>query len=79
MRYKQMDTNMTFAEIDLLNSIEHNSAITRLNHINTVIDWSRIDKHLMKQRALPRFPPGSFIDYFTRDLTAMETADFPWW
>jgi IS5 family transposase len=59
MGYKQMDTNMSFAEIDLLNSIEHNRAITRLNHINTVIDWSRIDKHLMKHYRVGKSAEGA--------------------
>jgi len=59
MGYKQMNKNMTFAEIDLLASLEHNRAITRLNHINTAIDWSRIDHLLLKHYTVGKNSEGA--------------------
>ncbi len=59
MGYKHMDQHLTFAEIDLLNSLEHNRAITRLNHINMVIDWSRIDRLLLKHYCVGKSNEGA--------------------
>ena len=41
MGYKQIDQNMTFAEVSLLRSMEHNRSLKRLEKINQVINWSR--------------------------------------
>jgi len=59
MGYKHMDQHLTFAEIDLLNSLEHNRAINRLNHINMVIDWSRIDRLLLKHYCVGKSNQGA--------------------
>ena len=43
MGYKQIDQNMTFAEVSLLQSMEHNRSLKRLEKINQVINWSQVD------------------------------------
>ena len=38
-----MKTNLTFAYISIFNSMEKNRAIQRMEEINRVVDWSRIE------------------------------------
>jgi transposase, IS5 family len=47
MVYKRIDQNMTFAEVSLLKSMEHNRSLKRLEKINQVIDWSQVEEILM--------------------------------
>ena len=47
MGYKQIDRNMTFAEVSLLKSMEHNRSLKRLENINQVINWSQVEEILM--------------------------------
>ena len=47
MGYKQIDKNMTFAEVSLLKSMEHNRSLKRLEKINQVINWSQVEEILM--------------------------------
>jgi IS5 family transposase len=47
MGYKQMNRNMTFAEVSLLSSMEHNRSLKRLEKINQVIDWTKVNDILM--------------------------------
>ena len=47
MGYKQIEPNMTFAEVSLLRSMEHNRNLKRLEKINQVINWSKVDDILM--------------------------------
>jgi IS5 family transposase len=47
MGYKQIDRNMTFAEVSLLKSMEHNRSLKRLEKINQVINWSKVEEILM--------------------------------
>src|SRR5450756_2991182 len=42
MGYKKIDRNMTFAEVSLLKSMEHNRSLKRLEKINQVINLSLI-------------------------------------
>jgi IS5 family transposase len=48
MGYKKMDWNMTFAEIDLMTSMEHNRSLKMMEKINNIIDWSEIEAILLK-------------------------------
>lgn len=48
MGYKQMDRNMTFAEVDLMTSMEHNRSLRMMEKINNIIDWSEIETVLLK-------------------------------
>ena len=47
MGYKQIDRNMTFAEVSLLKSMEHNRSLKRLEKINSVINWSQVEEILL--------------------------------
>jgi transposase, IS5 family len=47
MGYKQIEPNMTFAEVSLLKSMEHNRSLKRLEKINQIINWSQVDEILM--------------------------------
>jgi IS5 family transposase len=48
-----MESNLTFTDISLFSSLEHNRAITRMEQINTIVDWSRIENLIMR-----RYPVG---------------------
>ena len=48
MGFKNMKPNFTFADISLFNSMEKNRAIKRMEEINRVVDWSRIENMLLK-------------------------------
>jgi len=43
MGFKKMQTNFTFTDISLFSSLEKNRAIKRMEQINAIIDWSRIE------------------------------------
>jgi hypothetical protein len=47
MGYKQIEQNMTFAEVSLISSMEHNRSLKRLGKINQLINWSKVDEILM--------------------------------
>jgi predicted MarR family transcription regulator len=47
MGYKQIEPNMTSAEVSLLKSMEHNRSLKRLEKINQVINWSKVEDILM--------------------------------
>lgn len=47
MGYKQVEPNMTFAEISLTKSMENNRSLKRLEKIEQVIDWSNINDMLL--------------------------------
>lgn len=53
MGFKKMKTNLTFTDLSLLSSIEKNRAIQRMEQINAIVNWSRID-HL----AMTHYPVG---------------------
>ena len=52
MGYKMTESNMTFAEVSLLSSMEHNHSLKRLEKINQVIDWSKVEAVLMRHYSI---------------------------
>ena len=48
MGFKNMDNNLTFTDMSLLTSMEKNRAIKRMEQINAIVDWSRIEALLMR-------------------------------
>jgi len=56
MGFKQMKTNLTFTDLSLLTSIEKNRAIQRMEQINAIVSWSRID-HLV----MTHYPVGKSV------------------
>lgn len=47
MGYKQIEPNMTFAEVSLLKSMENNRSLKRLEKISQTINWSKVEEILM--------------------------------
>ena len=71
MGYKQMDRNMTFAEVDLMTSMEHNRSLKMMEKINQIIDWSKIEATLAEQYTVgatvegaDAFPPLMLLKAF---------------
>jgi hypothetical protein len=49
MGFKKMETNFSFADISLFSSLERNRAIKRMQQINAIVDWSRIEMRYSKK------------------------------
>ena len=54
-----MESNFTFTDISLFNSMEHNRAITRMEQINAIVEWSRIENLLMRSYPVGKSHEGN--------------------
>ena len=52
MSYKQMDDNFSFTDLSLLDSMERNRAVSRMEKINAIINWSSIENLLLKHYSI---------------------------
>ena len=59
MGFKKMKTNLTFTDISLFSSIEKNRAIKRMEQINAIVDWSRIENLLMRNYPVGKSAEGN--------------------
>lgn len=59
MGYKKTERNMTFAEVDLKGSMEHNRSLKMMERINEAIDWSKIEPILMKHYSVGTSSEGA--------------------
>jgi len=59
MGYKQMDKNLTFTDLSLFNSMEHNRSIKRMEKINAIINWPRIESLLLKHYDVGKSAEGA--------------------
>jgi len=59
MGFKKIKTNLTFTDLSLFASIEKNRAIKRMEQINAIVNWSRIDNLLMKNYPVGRSAEGN--------------------
>lgn len=59
MGYKKTERNMTFAEVDLKCSMEHNRSLKMMERINEAIDWSKIEPILMKHYSVGTSSEGA--------------------
>jgi Transposase and inactivated derivatives, IS5 family len=59
MGYKHIDTNLTFAEISLMRSMEHNRSLRMMEKINAIIDWSKMEALLLKHYAIGKSAEGA--------------------
>ena len=59
MGYKQMDNNLTFTDLSLFNSMEHNRSIKRMEKINAIINWPRIESLLLKHYTVGKSAEGA--------------------
>lgn len=50
---------MTFAEVSLLSSMEHNRSLKRLEKINQVMDWSKVEAVLMRHYSIGSSKEGA--------------------
>lgn len=48
MGFKKMESNFSFADISLFTSLEKNRAIQRMEQINAVVNWSSIERLIMR-------------------------------
>jgi IS5 family transposase len=59
MGFKQMETNLTFTDISLFSSNEHNRAIKKMDQINAIVDWSRIESLIMRNYPVGKSAEGN--------------------
>ena len=59
MGYKKTERNMTFAEVDLKGSMEHNRSLKMMERINEAIDWSKIEPILTKHYTIETSSEGA--------------------
>ncbi len=56
-----MKPNFTFADISIFNSMEKNRAIQRMEEINRVVDWSRIETLLLRNYPIGKSFEGNSV------------------
>ena len=59
MSFKKIDTNLTFVDLVLSNSNEHNRAIERMQEIDAAINWSRINPILIRNYPVGKSHEGN--------------------
>jgi len=59
MGFKKMESNFTFTDISLFSSLEYNRAITRMEQINTIVDWSRIENLILRSYPVGKSHEGN--------------------
>ena len=59
MGFKKMERNVSFADISLLASLEKNRAIKRMEQINAVVNWSRIERMIMRNYPVGKSAEGN--------------------
>lgn len=59
MSFKKMNINFSFADIALFNSLNRNRAIERMQQINNAVDWTNIDRILIRNYPVGKSHEGS--------------------
>ena len=59
MGFKKMETNLSFTDISLFSSMEHNRAITKMKQINAIVNWSRIENLLLRSYPVGKSSEGN--------------------
>ena len=59
MGFKKMQSNFTFTDLSLFSSMEKNRAIKRMEQINAIVDWSRIENLLMRNYPVGKSAEGN--------------------
>ena len=59
MSFKKMETNFSFADISLFSSMERNRAIKRMQQINAIVDWDRIETLLLRNYPVGKSAEGN--------------------
>ncbi len=48
MSPKKMEPNLTFTDISLFSSMDHNRAIIKMEQINAIVNWVRIENLFLR-------------------------------
>lgn len=69
MSFKKM-SRLSFADIALFNSLDHNRAIKRMEKINSVVNWTRIESLLLRDYPVGKSSEGNdaYHPLLLRDL-----------
>jgi len=59
MGFKKMKNNLNFTDISLFSSSEKNRAIKRMEQINAIVDWARIEGLLMRTYPVGKSTEGN--------------------
>lgn len=59
MNFRKMDNNLSFADVALFNSLEHNRAVKRMDEINGVINWAPIERLVLRDYPVGRGTEGN--------------------
>lgn len=59
MSFKKMETNLTLTDISLFSSMQHNRAIARMEQINSIVTWSRIENLLLRSYPVGKSDEGN--------------------
>jgi IS5 family transposase len=59
MGYKQMDNNFSFTDLSLVNSMERNRSVSRMERINAIINWARIESLMLKHYTVGKSAEGA--------------------
>jgi len=59
MGFKKLENNLSFADISLFSSMEHNRAIERMDAINAITDWSKIENLIMRNYPVGKSTEGN--------------------
>jgi len=59
MSYKQPDNNFSFTDLSLLDSMERNRSISRMDRINAIINWTPVEKLLLKHYTVGKSVEGT--------------------
>lgn len=59
MGFKKIDSTITFAEMALSSSMEKNRNLNNLMHINTVIDWDKIESLILEYYEIGKSDEGA--------------------
>ncbi len=59
MSFKKIDTNLSFADLALFNSLNRNRAIERMQQINAAVDWANIDRILIRNYPVGKSHEGN--------------------
>ncbi len=59
MGFKKLENNLSFADISLFSSMEHNRAIERMDAINAITDWSKIERLIMRNYPVGKSSEGN--------------------
>ena len=58
MGYKQIGANLSFADLAITKSLEHNRSLKMMEKINDVVEWENIEAILLEHYGVGRSKEG---------------------